>query len=100
MSTATGFTLDYEDSATGITLNGAWAQIQDISYQPASYININVAIYKNYEEFGSGKVPVFFKSEKVFSSDAAFVTYFTLTVLNEVNKNIVGQSIAYLESIF
>lgn len=85
----------------GIILTDAYIKISSIDFynkvNDNSYVKIYVNIFKDQQARIDGKPEVTKFTYKI--SDPKFTEYFSLSVLNELNKNIVSQSYTYLKTL-
>ena len=95
-----GFTSNYTDPGTGITLTNAWIQIRQINYTPYSNCLVVTDVYLNESSFPSMK-PLFYNvTPNVNYTDPSWNTYFDPSVMTQSGHDIQAQSLAYLQSIY
>jgi len=98
---------------SGITLPNSYTVIKGISLIYGERVSISVATYQDRSSFIASKKPVFTSSyicsnhtEKI-PQDGVMVTvwvydydeYFGLSVLNQLNHNVIHQGYAYLKTL-
>ena len=83
---------------TGINLPEAYIKIISCNYINGYHVSVNVAIFKDKNARINKKQEVVkFKHNCTKIED--FAQYFSLDVLNEENKNIIGQAYLWLKTI-
>jgi len=85
----------------GIILSDAYIKISNIEYNNKANDNNNVKIYVNIFKNQQARIDMKPEVTKFIYNvnDPKFTTYFSLSVLNEINKNIVSQSYNYLKTL-
>ena len=85
----------------GIVLSDAYIKISNIEYNnkvnDSSYVKIYVNIFKDQQARLDGKPEVIKFIYNV--GNPKFTNYFSLGILNEINKNIISQGYVYLTSL-
>ena len=87
--------------ANGIILSDAYIKISNVEYynkvNDSSHVKIYVNIFYNQQAREDGKPEVTKFTYKV--ENPKFIEYFSLSVLNEEDNNIVSQSYKYLKTL-
>jgi hypothetical protein len=83
----------------GIVLDSAYIRIFNIELNTTivKSIKISIAIYKDKSSFDEYKPEVLTLYHSCSSSD--YETYFSESILNQLNKNIISQSYQYLKDV-
>lgn len=67
-----GFALDYTDDETGMSLTGAWMHVEQLHFNPARKMHINVGIYANEAALDDGREPIFVRTHIVRNGEECF----------------------------
>jgi len=97
MEQASGFTADYTDPGSGITITNAWIQLVICSYLPYQYVVVVYQVYKDEQSKIDGMAPIF--DNLRFTSkvgDDNWNTYFDPDVMDVTGHNIQKQCVSYL----
>lgn len=85
----------------GIILEEAYIKVSTIKYynkaNDNSYVKLDVNIFKNQQARIDGKPEVTKFIYKI--SDPKFTEYFSISILNALNKNIMSQAYIYLKTL-
>jgi hypothetical protein len=96
---ASGFTANYTDPGSGITILNAWIQISNILYVPAARCLNVFDVYLNQAAYQQGSTPVFSSRQaEVFYNDINWNTYFDPSVMDLPSSDIQAMSLAYVQA--
>ena len=98
---ASGFTANYTDPNSGVTINNAWLQMRQINYTPYVSCFVVTDVYMSQAAYSAGMSAVFLNVIGLVpygSSD--WSNYFDPGIMQQAGHDIQTQSLTWLQTQF